>query len=191
MGGRGIGLVGGLLTTLTITYSFPVIGLDSAAGPHCSLPAFSLWAINCSPARGQTRWASSLRTPSPAHPPHSALGSVCSLLCDLGQVLFLSEPCSAICTVKSLDSVIPGGPAILLSGGPPLWIPSTLSTTLRIQVHSMAPQIPEFQEILGAPQDSLRPVSESQNIHQGAHPAHTHTPGTGSSFHPGYTSGQI
>lgn len=54
----------GPLVRLAPSFSCCAVGLDSAAGPHSSLSACSLWAINCSPVGGQTRWVSSLHTPS-------------------------------------------------------------------------------------------------------------------------------
>lgn len=176
-------MVGGFLATLHshkgrapgALYSLCVIRLDSPAGPRSSLSAFSLQAINCSPAGA--------RPDGPPHPqptPHTlfyththtlpqcvslALSSVSHLLCDLGQVLFLSGPVSAICTMKSLGSVIGGGPASLMSCGPTLSVdPSPFLTTLRLQVHWVGPQIPESQEVLEVPWISLSPVSESHNI---------------------------
>ena len=94
-----------------------------------------------------------------------AFSSISHLLCDLGQVLFLSRPASATCTMKVLGSSCGWWSASLMSCGPTLSVdPSPFLTALRLQVRWMGPQIPGSQEVLGVPWASLSPVSESYNI---------------------------
>lgn len=72
------------------------------------------------------------------------------------------EPCSGICTMKSLDSALGVLPSCLvdpLCGSPvPFLQLSGSKSTVWL------PQNPKFQEIFGVPQVSCRSVSESQNI---------------------------